>query len=94
MGRVVWSFDRAQTGEKFHVRPAQYCRRITHVTVACPTTVTLTTGAKLRGFLRVHRTRQGLLGVLLPWDPAAVADALGQPASTEGIADPVEVGVQ
>lgn len=79
MSKVIWSFDRAQTGETFHVRNAPRCIRISKSTVTCPTSVRLTTGARLYGLVRVHRNRQGLLGVLLPWDPLVVADLLGQP---------------
>jgi hypothetical protein len=94
MGKVIWAFDRAPAGETFHVRPAQFCKRVSPSTVTCPTRVHLTTGATLYGYLRVHRTRQGLLGVLLPWDPEDVADTLGQAAGSESVVDAVHVSVE
>lgn len=95
MGKVAWAFDEAQAGERVHVRPAWRCRRISHVTVACPVVLRLPTNRTvLRGYIRVHRTRQGLLGYLLPWDPAVIRETLGRAAGTDSIAETVQVGVE
>lgn len=81
MHKIVWSFDKVQHGEKYHVRPPRFCKRVSHVTVDCPITVRLvSTPTTLRGYLRIHRTSQGLLGYRLPWDPYVISNTLGQPS--------------
>lgn len=83
MDRIAWAFDVAQSGERVHVRPPRFCDRISHVTVKCPMTLWLpSSGTTLKGHLRVHRTSQGLLGYLLPWDPAHVRETLGRDAAS------------
>lgn len=73
LGSMVWALDEAQSGERLHVRPPRFCRRLTPEKVACQFSVRLVSEPKtLRGSLVVHHQRDGLLGFLLPWDPADV----------------------
>lgn len=70
---VVWSLDEAQSGEKLHVRPARFCKRVSHEKVSCPFSVRLVTEPRtVRGALVIHHQRDGLLGYLLPWDPSKI----------------------
>jgi hypothetical protein len=91
---VVDLLDVDRTVTAHMVRPG-LCHRVSARTVECSFWAYLVASHKLAsGKLRVHLQRDGLLGFLLPWDPARYAVPLGQPAGPEGVAQPVQVGIQ
>jgi hypothetical protein len=91
---VVDLLDVNRTVDTHMARPG-LCHRVSARTVDCHFWAYLVASHTLAsGKLRVHLQRDGLLGFLLPWDPARYAVPLGEPASTNGVAQPVQVGVQ
>lgn len=59
---------------KPHMVRAGLCHRVSPRTVTCRFHAYLQDGRKIGGAMRVHRQRDGLLGVLLPFDPARYWD--------------------
>lgn len=87
--------DIQRTVQTHMVRPG-LCHRVSARTISCYFWAYLVgTHELVDGSLRVHLQRDGLLGFLIPFDPwDHVVPPSGEPASTDGVAQPVEVGVQ
>lgn len=98
---VVDMLDVTKPSIATHMDHPSSCERVNRRTVDCYFWAYLEAEQRtVSGNLRMHRQRDGLIGILLPWDPWKVMVqspptlVLGEPASTDGVPEPVQVGVQ
>jgi hypothetical protein len=84
-----------------YMDPPSMCERISRRTVGCYFWAYLEAERRIvSGNLRIHRQRDGLIGILLPWDPRKVMVrtsptlVLGEPSGSDSVPEPVQVGVE